>query len=297
VRWLPAGRVAAGAGGGGLVLFLDNVRRGEYESLRSLGFQVGLLADVASASRCAIPATLDVVAPWLPDEDDGGLVSTTADLSAKRPIAGILNFREAYVEAYARLAERLGFPALPPHLVGTALSKPRMRQRFLGRIGPDATANVADVRSTAHVHEFAQKFGYPVVIKPSELYSSLFVAKIEHGRQTANTLTRMRDAFDRYADAKEIPPCGRRLQVEEYLAGSNHSIDCLVDKWGNVSTTPVVDVITGQEIGLPDFHHFARFAPGRVTASVQSAMDKLAQAGVRALGLHSTGGPRGVHPH
>ena len=71
----------------------------------------------------------------------------------------------------------------------------------------------------------------------------------------------------------------------EYLQGCNTSIDCLADRTGQVYTTPVVDVLTGQDVGIDDFHHFARLLPSRLSLPEQAELARLAVAGVQALDL------------
>jgi biotin carboxylase len=71
----------------------------------------------------------------------------------------------------------------------------------------------------------------------------------------------------------------------EYLEGGNTSIDCLIDKTGRVYTTPAVDVLTGQDVGIDDFHHFARLLPSRLSHREQKELEQLAVAGVRSLDM------------
>jgi hypothetical protein len=73
--------------------------------------------------------------------------------------------------------------------------------------------------------------------------------------------------------------------LAEYLTGANTSIDCLIDQAGHVYITPVVDVLTGRDVGLDDFHHFARIVPSRVSEPDQEILRQLAVAGVQALDM------------
>jgi hypothetical protein len=67
-------------------------------------------------------------------------------------------------------------------------------------------------------------------------------------------------------------------------------------------TTPVVDVITGQDLGGADFHHFGRLVPTVLPASAAAKTERLAAEAVAALGLdycaahvefvHGSDGPR-----
>jgi ATP-grasp domain len=269
-----------------LVMFLGNVRRGEYESLHERGFRIGLLRDVAAAGTVRL-TDLDVVVKHdfgRPAED---LVGVIAALSRIIPIAGILNMRENYVEHHAYLGRRLWFGAPPSHLTDLVLSKPAMRRAFETQIGDRSTVRFADVGTQADIAAFGDRCGYPLILKPSRLYSSLFVAKLERPEDIAPVFGRVSSALTRYCDARGLPASHRGLHVEEFIAGSNHSIDCFVTRDGRVTTTPVIDVLTGADIGLPDFHHFARLLPSRVPRAMQAEMAEMAVHAVRAVGLSS----------
>jgi hypothetical protein len=71
----------------------------------------------------------------------------------------------------------------------------------------------------------------------------------------------------------------------EYLEGGNTSIDCVADHAGRVYTTPPVDVLTGRDVGVDDFHHFARLLPSGLSAGEQDELARLAVAGMQALDL------------
>ena len=73
--------------------------------------------------------------------------------------------------------------------------------------------------------------------------------------------------------------------LAEYLNGKNISIDCLMDHAGRVYTTPPVEVLTGRDVGIDDFHHFARLLPPQLSAEDAEELDRLAIAGVQALDM------------
>jgi biotin carboxylase len=80
---------------------------------------------------------------------------------------------------------------------------------------------------------------------------------------------------------------GTKLTVvlAEYMEGKNISIDCLMDRKGNVFLTPAVEVLTGKDVGIDDFHHFARLLPPWIGAPEKADLERLAIAGVQALDM------------
>ena len=56
---------------------------------------------------------------------------------------------------------------------------------------------------------------------------------------------------------------------------------------GDVFTTPVVDVLTGKDIGHGDFFHFSRAAPSALPPESQCLLVDLAVRGARAVGIEN----------
>ncbi len=265
-----------------LVLFLGNARYGEFEPLREAGNRVGLVRDTTSDGWRADDDAFDTVLPWDPGQGTDGLAAQIRRLPG--PVS-VLNLREAYVEDYARLCAALGLPALPEERVAALRSKHLMRQLFRDRIGEHSTGRFGEVASAADVLEFGEVHGWPVVVKPAALYSSLFVLTVPGPDHVERAFVQVRDGVAAHVRGKGLPERFTALQAEEFLAGSNHSVDLVVAGDGTPWPSPVVDVLTGADLGGGDFHHFARFAPSRAPADAQAAMAALAQEAVRALDL------------
>jgi hypothetical protein len=60
-----------------------------------------------------------------------------------------------------------------------------------------------------------------------------------------------------------------------------HSIDCLVDSRGAVHSTPVIDVLTGHDVGQAHFGHVMRKADSCLAQPLHAQMREIA---IRALG-------------
>jgi D-alanine-D-alanine ligase-like ATP-grasp enzyme len=269
----------------GIVLFMGMVRRGEFESLQKRGLPLAVLVDtnckhtLADVSGFALVERFDFSKP--PSE----LIGAVRSIQTRRPIACLFNVGEYYVAQTADVAAALGIPYISPASARTCLDKNVMRRRFHDRIGPNAAARFRAVTSESELIDFANQLGYPVFLQPANVAASMWC--------TYNTDPYMLTANYR-AIVKEVPRYyeklgkkGTKLTVvlAEYLTGANTSIDCLIDQSGRVTTTPVVDVLTGRDVGLDDFHHFARIVPSRVSGPDQEKLRQLAVAGVRALDM------------
>ena len=267
-----------------ITYFLGNARTYEFERLREAGYRLGLIRDTTGRGPSALDSAFDAVIGWDPADGVAGLSRLLRE-APHGEVAGVLNLREAYCEAYADLLTALGLPTLPRARVAALRSKAVMRSAFREHIGPDSTGLHARVREPADVVAFGARVGWPVILKPAALYSSLFVVTIDGPGDVARAFTKVTRGLADHVAAKGLPDRFRALQAEQFLPGSNHSVDVVLDRDGQAHPSPVVDVETGRDHGAHDFHHFARFAPSRLPD--QQPMIKLALKAVEALGLRS----------
>jgi len=269
----------------GLVLFLGAVRRGEFESLQKRGLPLGLLHDTNSKARLGDVSGFEVVERFdfsRPQED---LIQAVRAIAGRRRLGCLYNVIEFYVAQTAAVAAALGMPGISPDSARLCLDKSLMRRRFEERIGPGVSARFDVVASEEDLALSANELGYPVFLQPANVSASMWA--------TRNTA--LEPLIENYRlITKEVPAYYDRLGkrgtpltvvLAEYLTGSNTSIDCIADRQGHVYPTPLVDVITGQDIGIDDYHHFARVLPSRLSREEQEERERLAVAGVQALDM------------
>jgi biotin carboxylase len=267
----------------GIVLFMGMVRRGESESLQRRGLPLGLLLDTNSKARLGDVSGFALVERFdfsRPLED---LVAAVRGIQQRARLRCLFNVIEFYVAQTAEVAAALGLPNLSPATARLCLDKNLMRQRFRERLGPTAAARFQAIASEADLLAFAGAGGYPVFLQPANVSASMWATR-NHDQDSllANYRTIVTEVPPYY---ERLGKKGMALQVSaaEYLQGANTSIDCLIDQRGRVFTTPTVDVLTGQDIGIDDYHHFARVLPSRLSVGQQEELDQLAVAGCQAL--------------
>ena len=279
-------RAAGGAGAAaGVVLFLGMVRRGEFESLQSRGLRLGVLVDTNSKHRLGDVSGFAVVERFDFSRPLPALVAAVRALAERCPVSCLFNVVEFYVAQTAAVAAALGLPAIAPASAQLCLDKALMRERFVQRIGPHAAARFEVVSSEEQLTEVAARLGYPVFLQPSNVSASMWSTRNDDRATLLASYRTMRAEVPPYYE--RLGQRGKRLTVvvAEYLEGSNTSIDCVVDRAGRVATTPVVDVLTGRDVGIDDYHHFARILPSRLAAPEQDELQRLAVAGVQALDM------------
>lgn len=269
-------------------LIIGNIRDGEYEGLIAEGITPLLIADSRTTSKIADPVKIPPAAHY--DFSKGltpELIDLTQQLLDRHGFTSVLNFREGYVAITAGLCAAL--PTLD-HLhrnVENTLDKARQRQCFQQSANPDLQVESLEV----HIDDLLTRqdeLPYPFILKPANLYSSLFVRCIHDLEELLDYSHKEWPALQRYAAGK----CREsdQLLLEEYLLGSNHSIDCAISPDGTISSFPIVDVITGMDLDRADFHHFARYTPSVLEpdAAMKDRCHRLAHDAVKALKLKGT---------
>jgi hypothetical protein len=271
----------------GIVLFLGALRHGEFESLLSRGIPCGALID--SNTRLHLPdlAGFQMVEHFDFLRPESELLGKLREIQSRWGLRCLINVVEHYVAVSSRLAPELGLAGIPPRAAQRCLDKSAMRQRFLEQIGPRSTGRFQEVRTEEQLRDFAAGVGFPLVIKPTNLSASLFISLNHNIEELLASYRCLLAEVPGYYKQAALKNRQLAIQAEEYMAGSNHSIDCWVDAVGNVTATPVVDVLTGKDVGIDDFHHFARITPSRLSFEEQAEASHLAIAGAKALDLSS----------
>jgi biotin carboxylase len=271
----------------GIVLFLGMVRRGEFETLAEHGLQLGVLVDSNSRARLgdvsgfALVERFDFSRP-LPE-----LIAAVREIDQRIGVACLFNVVEFYVQQTAEVAAALGLAGISPASAALCLDKTLMRQRFRQRIGRDAAAGFRAIGSESDLELAACEFGFPLFLQPANVSASMWATRNESLGALQQNYQTILDEVPRYYQRLGQKEKTLAIVAAEYLEGLNTSVDCLIDGAGEVYTTPAVDVLTGRDVGIDDFHHFARLLPSRLNPDQQEDLRRLAVAGAAALDMTS----------
>ena len=269
----------------GIVLFLGTVRRGEFENLEKRGVPLGILVDTNSKARLGDVSRFVVVERFDFSRPFPELVEKVRELQARFGIACLYNVVEFYVAQTADVAAALGLPGISPASARLCLDKNLMRARFQQRIGPDAAARCHAIHSEAELLRFSGKLGFPCFLQPSNVSASMWATRNTTPDGLLDNYRAMVSEVPRYYERLGKRGTALDVVLAEYLDGNNISIDCLMDRAGRVYTTPPVEVLTGRDVGIDDFHHFARLLPAQLSPDEKAEQDRLAIAGVQALDM------------
>jgi len=249
-----------------------------YEQVAGLGAEVYVLNGVGTddfwpADRYRIAGSTRI--------DD--LIAHAKAWHAEEHFDGLLTFSESAVVAVAAVAEALGLPGIGVEAATASRNKLLMRQaheRF-GAAHPD----FAFVTSVEEATAAAERFGYPVIIKPTLGAASNYVFRADDAEELADRFERAREGirdiswYRMEAQGLDLGPHG--LIVESFLDGDEYLIEALA--WDDeVYLGSVVDRVTVEgDTFDDDVHH----APTALSPAELAAVHEVVEAGARAQGL------------
>lgn len=201
--------------------------------------------------------------------DPASLLAAARDL---RP-DGVVTYDETLVEPVADLAAALGLPYTDPAAVRACKDKKAFRdllaQAGIGEVGYAAAGTVQDALAAAN------RIGYPVVLKPRALQSSVGVVRADDDAALVAAFPGVTAAT--FAGIGSTRP---GVVVEEYLAGPEFSVDCVT--WQG-QTRPLV--LAEKRLGFPPyFEEVGHVVPARPRPGLTEAL-ALVERAHRAAGL------------
>ncbi len=132
-----------------------------------------------------------------------------------------------------------------------------------------------------------EKIGFPMIVKPTNLGSSLLVSICYHEEELEKTLKTV------FRKIKSLYDSGKRTETpkiitEEFMDGDMYSVDSYVNSVGTVWHCPLVRIVTGRNIGHDDFYNYKQMTPTALKQSTVEKAQRAAETAIHALGLRST---------
>jgi len=133
----------------------------------------------------------------------------------------------------------------------------------------------------------ADKVGFPLIIKPTNMAGSLFVTICYHEEELEKAL---RHTFRSIKRAYKIDNRleAPRVIAEEYMDGDLYSIDSYVDSRGEVHHCPLVKQVTAKKIGQDDFYNYLQMTPTGLKDATVARAEQAAEDAIHAIGLRSS---------
>jgi biotin carboxylase/ribosomal protein S18 acetylase RimI-like enzyme len=245
---------------------------------KQMGLRTSVLAPEGPC--CTTPSLIDhfeKVASYRPDE----IVRLSNKINEITQIQAAVAYDDQGVPLAARVCEALGLRGNPVQAADATRSKLRMKQHFAAAGVPIAAYTLAGDEDDAVA--WAEKRGYPVVVKPTCGSASQGVIRAnneEELRQAARRLLRIVSDYGLDDDAE----ARTSFLVESYMPGSEVSVELLVK-----DGTPHVLCVFEKPKMLegPFFEETIYVTPARLREDVNSAVRELAVQASNAIGLRS----------
>lgn len=268
-----------------LVLIFGNSRDFYHRSYVKQGYLVGLLFDVTSTRPRPDESEFEIIRDMNLKEDLNTAITAYRELASDYDVVAVLNLYEEFVFSYTDFCKAVNLPAPSEQAALNSRDKSVMKALFREHIGEHASSAFARLSDEQELLDFANQHGYPLVLKPISFSGSKFVTFNHNEQELLESFRTASVEIQKYESllGKE----SLVFQVEAFMPGTNHSVDCVINKEGQVIPTPPVDVLTGTDIGHEDFHHFARVCPSSLSDEHAAKMKQMAVDGCKALGLTS----------
>lgn len=201
---------------------------------------------------------------------------------------GIICSFENYILSKSWLAEALNLPGLSRIAAEISTDKQLMRKAFAEHC-PQFSPAFAEVEHIEDVQNFLQAHPGPVVIKPANLVKSLLVTLCKDANQALEAFAEIKTKIDDVYAQNGVRNRRPKIIIEEYLVGPYFSVDAVIDRNGDVTELPVVDLIMGKDRGYEDHHNYSRKLPSQFSLLETAELKTAAKAGIKAIGLKSSG--------
>lgn len=235
--------------------------------IRDMGFRLTVITDTVTPT---VREAADLVVPAYPR--DSAKVKAAVAEAGVRGADGVLSLGYENPPVIAELTARLGGYGIDLQAALNCTRKDR-RIGILRRAGVRVPRHmVADDVSGAFAG--LEKLGYPAVVKPVDLTSSLGVCKIDGSAGTVGLVEQ----------ALRMSPAGR-VMVEEFLVGTEHTVEGACQD-GQVHITGFSDRnYTEKELFAPYFFENGDTLPSALDPDVQAEIIAVVASGIAALAL------------
>ena len=248
-------------------------------TLKQRGYRIAVLRE--KGEQLTERREIDYIIDYDPQHPDG-LMEAVKGLRFKNEILTVLNRREKRVKELAVLNMALGRKGIGLEEAEWLSDKYLMRKRVV-QSDPSISPLFQLIEDSGSPPRHL-RVGFPLMIKPRNLFKSQLVVRCNGLQDLGETLpmvaSRMNETGNRHGVILE-----EGLLVEEFLRGRELSIDSFVSPAGHIYHSPVVELVGAEDIGIEDYHVYARVLPSQFDPSEVAAIEGVAEKGIRALRL------------
>ncbi|MFC3039701.1 ATP-grasp domain-containing protein [Virgibacillus xinjiangensis] len=198
-----------------------------------------------------------------------GLVSELEEIHNTNPFHAVITLSELDVESASFLAKRFDLPHLDEEAARICRNKYKMRQKLSRDDIPSPLFN--KVEKQEEVYAFAERIGYPLILKPTDNGGSVGVTRIHS-----------RDEIDSKYEEVCRSSLNGELIAEQYIAGEEYSVEVIVQHQ-SVQVIAVVDKQVHSDAGY--FVEVGHTLPSLALETTQNTLRKIAIQAVKSVGI------------
>ncbi len=205
----------------------------------------------------------------------------------KNQILMICFFSEVYASLYINVLKVIKLKNSPSVIsIKKSTDKIKMRRSFY-TYNPKITPKSLVVRNKKCGNVISKKIGFPCMLKPVHLSKSRLVTASHSLPELEENLNNIFNEIDKVYKNINIKLKSLVL-AEEMMNGKMYTTSVYVDNNQKMYFTPFVSIITSRDVGINDFHLYARTVPSKLNQKEIKRASFVAREGIRALGLKNT---------
>ena len=205
----------------------------------------------------------------------------------KKDVLMIFYIYESDADFYCEVLKNIKLENNPStESIKKSTDKMKMRKAFY-RYDPSMIPKFMLIKSKDDLELISKKIGFPCILKPAHLSKSRLVTVSQNEDELKKNLDKTFSVINKVYKKWKIKP-NPLILAEEMMVGKMYSVDVFIDNRQKIYFTPVVDLITARDVGIDDFHHYARILPSNLNANDIKKAYIIAKKGIEALGLKSS---------
>jgi hypothetical protein len=204
--------------------------------------------------------------------------SAVVDAHRARPFSGVIYWREPYVVVAARLAQRLGVPAVLPDPL-LARDKVRMKDALRPAV---RCAEVMPVRDATDIERAQPRF-FPGVLKPRYAFASICAVRVDDVRTARREFAEKRDKLlTAHLERVDLGvPMEPEFVLESLVGGSEHTVESFV-----ADSEVVLQIVSDKRpMAPPHFVETGDVMPSILDEASQVQVCAAARRAIAALGI------------
>jgi biotin carboxylase len=252
--------------------------------IRELGYSVGIFLDTNVQLKHPDLYDRVILLDFSSYKDIPRQLQNIKDLR----VDGLICIYENYVLAKSVLGNMFNLPVPSIESAQLCTDKYLMRQAFMG-VDSSITPRYELIRSESGLLNFAKKFSYPLIMKPTGLVKSLLVLRSDNEVELLNNYAFAKANIKKLYNTYHVYDRKPEIIIEEYVSGKSCSMAAFIDQSEKIHFCEgIASLTTAKEIGVADNYLYARQLPGIFSKILEAQLTEVAIKGIKALGMKST---------